>query len=71
VIATALRFLVRIGTRRAFSADDDFLLFGVACAILYVFIDNMYLVEALKLGVSSGVVNLPPDFIMRSFDYQK
>ena len=56
--------------------DDGFLLFGVAClvcalAILYVFVDDMYLVEALQEGLSDGKVDLPSDFLMRSFDFQK
>lgn len=61
--------------QKQFSIDDGVFLFGMCClisveAILFTFIDSMYLVEALFFSDIAGV-SLPSDFRQESFDFQK
>lgn len=74
LIAAATRFYVRIRVQKQVSIDDGFLLFGICClisavGILFTVVDNMYMVEALLYNEPN--LQLPPDWIKRSFDYQK
>ena len=72
--SASARFYVRIRIQKQFSIDDGVLLFGIAClisamALLFTFVDKMYLVGALENGIP--MVQLPADFIEQAFDFQK
>ncbi|KAI9676948.1 MAG: hypothetical protein M1817_006787 [Caeruleum heppii] len=79
MISSAIRFLMRIigpPKSRRFAIDDGFLCFGLAClicsvAILFVFIDDAYLVEALQSGQTLSEEDLFSDVLGRSWDFQK
>ncbi len=73
LLFVAGRFAIRIGLQRHLSIDDGFLAFGVVCLIsamivLFQFIDQMYLAEALLFG---SPVALPPDFIQQALYFHK
>lgn len=58
------------------SIDDWFLLFAICClicavGILFTFLDQMYLAEALLFGLPGVTIALPPDFIEQTYEYQK
>lgn len=60
--------------QKQLSLDDGFLLFGICCltssfGILFTFIDNMYLAEAMAFGVQ--VLEVPSDWVQRVLDYHK
>ena len=74
MISSCARFYIRIVVQKSFSVDDGVLLFGVGCliaaiALLFVFIDRMYLVGATEAGTPN--IQLPPDFIEEAFAFHK
>jgi len=74
LLSATARFYVRIRIQKQMSIDDAFLLFGICClisalGIIYTISNKMYLVESLLFKVPN--LQLPPDWIQQSFDYQK
>ena len=74
VISASARFYIRIRVQKQLSLDDGFLLFGIGCficalAILFTYIDDMYMTAAFLFRLKD--MELSPDFIQKSFDYQK
>ena len=74
LISSCARFYIRIGVQKNFSLDDGVLLFGVGCliaamALLFTFIDKMYLVGATQSDPPG--IELPSDFIEEAFVFQK
>jgi hypothetical protein len=74
LVSATARFYVRIRIQKQVSIDDAFLLFGICClisalGIIYTISNEMYLVESLLFSVPN--LQLPPDWMQQSFDYQK
>ncbi|MCJ1384837.1 hypothetical protein MMC17_007955 [Xylographa soralifera] len=74
LLSACARFYIRVFVQKQVSIDDGFLLFGICTlicgiAILFTFVDNMYMVEALIFDPQSA--QLIPDFLDAAYDYQK
>ena len=74
VLGVCARFYIRIRIQRAFSLDDGILLFGLACltcaeGLLFVFRDDMYLIEAILMRPGQTVI--PKNFMDSAYSYQK
>ena len=74
MISACARFYIRIRVQKQLSLDDGFLLFGIGCfigalAILFTFIDDMYMTAAVQFRLKE--MEISPDFIQRAADYQK
>lgn len=73
LICVGARYYIRLRLQRRLWIDDGFLLFGVCClicamGILFVFINQLYLIEAMLLGV---MVDIPSDFQKQALNFQK
>ena len=74
LIAIAFRMCVRIFRQKQFGMDDFFVLLGTCClvvafGVLAVFIDEMYLVEAVTMSLPGFVP--PADVLQQSYDFHK
>lgn len=74
LISACARFYIRIRVQKQLFLDDAFLIFGICCficalAILFTYIDDMYMTAAFLFHLKN--MELSPDFVQKSFDYQK
>lgn len=75
LLSAASRFYVRLHVQKQFAIDDAFFVAALCCVIcsiviLYsITIDNLYLVQAIALKLPNA--DIPPDFLQRSYDWQK
>lgn len=72
--SVGVRYYVRFFIQKQLSIDDGILLFGVLCLItaivlLYIFVDDLFLVEALEGNTIPA--NLPVDFLQRVSDFER
>ena len=69
-----IRYYVRYFIQKQLSIDDGILLFGILCLIaamvlLFIFVDNLFLVEALEGNTIPA--DLPIDFLRRITEFEK
>ena len=76
ISAACVRFYIRIGIQKQFAIDDALLLFGILCiaasvGLLFNYIDDLFLVEALEYGDPALLAELPKDWIEDVYHYQE
>ncbi|KAF7895361.1 hypothetical protein EAF00_007175 [Botryotinia globosa] len=76
VVAALIRFYIRIRIQKQFAIDDTLIIVGILCitasiGLLFNYIDNLFMAEALILGTSEIYTQLPKDFIQRIYDYSE
>lgn len=74
LVSVTVRYYVRFFIQKQLSIDDGILLFGILCLIsamvlLFIFVDNLYLVEALEGNVIP--TDLPVDFLQGVSDFER
>ena len=73
-MSVTVRYYVRFFIQKQLSIDDGILLFGILCLIsamvlLFIFVDNLYLVEALEGNNIPS--DLPVDFLQGVSDFER
>ena len=73
-MSVTVRYYVRFFIQKQVSIDDGILLFGILCLIsamvlLFIFVDNLYLVEALEGNIIP--TDLPVDFLQGVSDFER
>lgn len=73
-MSVSARFYIRFRIQRQIGIDDGFVLFGTGClitamALLFKYINKMYMAEALLFGVPNA--ELSSNFIEDSYWYHK
>ncbi|TGO58032.1 hypothetical protein BCON_0059g00110 [Botryotinia convoluta] len=76
ITAAFIRFYIRIRIQKQFAIDDALIIVGILCitasiGLLFNYIDNLFMTEALILGTSEIYTQLPKDFIQRVYDYSE
>ncbi|CAF9924998.1 hypothetical protein IMSHALPRED_006347 [Imshaugia aleurites] len=72
--SVSIRYYVRFFIQKQVSIDDGILLFGILCLIsamvlLFIFVDDLFLVEALEGNTIPA--DLPVDFLQGVFDFER
>ncbi|KAF7951338.1 hypothetical protein EAE96_006654 [Botrytis aclada] len=76
ITAALIRFYIRVRIQKQFAIDDALIIVGILCitasiGLLFNYIDNLFMTEALILGTSEIYTQLPNDFIQRIYDYSE
>ncbi|KAF5869940.1 uncharacterized protein Bfra_010085 [Botrytis fragariae] len=76
ITAALIRFYIRIRIQKQFAIDDALIIVGILCitasiGLLFNYIDNLFMTEALILGTSEIHTQLPKGFVQRVYDYSK
>ena len=72
--SVSVRYYVRFFIQKQLSVDDGILLFGILCLIsamvlLFIFVDDLFLVEALEGNTIPA--NLPVDFLQHVLEFER
>ena len=73
-MSVTVRYYVRFFIQKQLSIDDGILLFGILCltsamVLLFIFVDNLFLVEALEGNIIP--TDLPVDFLQGVADFER